>query len=81
MLGQVVHTLPEEISGRLVQVLEEVVTRELKDSVMSMRAQQVSAVFQRMPRLVRELAAKTGKKRASRWSVKTPRSTVQSSSA
>jgi two-component system chemotaxis sensor kinase CheA len=64
MLGQVVHSLPEDISGRLVQVLEEVVhhTRELKDSVMSMRAQQVSAVFQRMPRLVRELAAKTGKK-------------------
>jgi len=29
---------------------------------MSMRAQQVSAVFQRMPRLVRELAGKTGKK-------------------
>jgi two-component system, chemotaxis family, sensor kinase CheA len=64
MLGQVVHALPEDISGRLVQVLEEVVhhTRELKDSVMSMRAQQVSAVFQRMPRLVRELAGKTGKK-------------------
>ena len=56
--------MPEEISDRLVQVLEEVVhhTRELKDSVMSMRAQQVGAVFQRMPRLVRELAAKTGKK-------------------
>ena len=65
MLGQVVHSLPEDISGRLVQVLEEVVhhTRELKDSVMSMRAQQVGAVFQRMPRLVRELAAKTGKAR------------------
>jgi two-component system, chemotaxis family, sensor kinase CheA len=64
MLGQVVHSLPEEISNRLVQVLEEVVhhTRELKDSVMSMRAQQVGAVFQRMPRLVQELAAKTGKK-------------------
>jgi len=64
MLGQVVHTLPEDVSGRLVQVLEEVVhhTRELKDSVMSMRAQQVNAVFQRMPRLVRELAAKTAKK-------------------
>jgi two-component system, chemotaxis family, sensor kinase CheA len=64
MLGQVVHALPEDITGRLVQVLEEVVhhTRELKDSVMSMRAQQVSAVFQRMPRLVRELAGKTGKK-------------------
>ncbi|MGO9050246.1 MAG: chemotaxis protein CheW [Xanthobacteraceae bacterium] len=64
MLGQVVHSLPEDVTGRLVQVLEEVVhhTRELKDSVMSMRAQQVSAGFQRMPRLVRELAAKTGKK-------------------
>ena len=64
MLGQVVHSLPEHLSGRLVQVLDEVVhhTRELKDSVMSMRAQQVNAVFQRMPRLVRELGAKTGKK-------------------
>ena len=50
--------------GRLMQMLDEVVhhTRELKDSVMSMRAQPVGAVFQRMPRLVRELAAKTGKK-------------------
>jgi two-component system chemotaxis sensor kinase CheA len=64
MLGQVVHGLPEDVSARLVQVLEEVVhhTRELKDSVMSMRAQQVNAVFQRMPRLVRELAVKTSKK-------------------
>ena len=64
MLGQVVHALPEEVRGSLLQVLEEVVhhTRELKDSVMSMRAQQVSAVFQRMPRLVRELAIKTAKK-------------------
>jgi two-component system chemotaxis sensor kinase CheA len=45
-------------------MLEEVVhhTRELKDSVMSMRAQPVSAVFQRMTRLVRELGTKTGKK-------------------
>jgi two-component system chemotaxis sensor kinase CheA len=64
MLGQVVHSLSEDLSGRLVQVLDEVVhhTRELKDSVMSMRAQQMSAVFQRMPRLVRELAQKTSKK-------------------
>ena len=64
MLGQVVHSLPEDVSGRLAQVLEEVVhhTRELKDSVMSMRAQPVNAVFQRMPRLVRELATKTAKK-------------------
>ncbi|HZD90713.1 MAG TPA: chemotaxis protein CheA [Pseudolabrys sp.] len=64
MLGQVVHGLPEEVSGRLAQVLDEVShhTRELKDSVMSMRAQPIGAVFQRMPRLVRELAHKTGKK-------------------
>ena len=64
MLGQIVQDLPEGISGRLTQVLEEVVhhTRELKDSVMSMRAQPVGSVFQRMPRLVRELSAKTAKK-------------------
>ncbi len=64
MLGQVVHGLPEDVRSRLVQVVDEVAhhTRELKDSVMSMRAQQVNAVFQRMPRLVRELAAKTAKK-------------------
>jgi len=64
MLGQIVQDLPEGISGRLSQVLEEVVhhTRELKDSVMSMRAQPVGSVFQRMPRLVRELSTKTGKK-------------------
>jgi two-component system, chemotaxis family, sensor kinase CheA len=64
MLAQIVQSLPEDVSSRLVQVLDEVVhhTRELKDSVMSMRAQQVNAVFQRMPRLVRELAVKTAKK-------------------
>lgn len=64
MLGQVVQDLPETASGRLIQILEEVVhhTRELKDSVMSMRAQPVGSVFQRMPRLVREVATKTHKK-------------------
>jgi two-component system chemotaxis sensor kinase CheA len=64
MLGQIVHGLPEETSHRLTQILDEVIhhTRELKDSVMSMRAQAIGAVFQRMPRLVRELATKTGKK-------------------
>ncbi len=64
MLGQIVQDLPEATSGRLIQILEEVVhhTRELKDSVMSMRAQPVGSVFQRMPRLVRELATKTHKK-------------------
>ncbi|MDT3683889.1 MAG: chemotaxis protein CheA [Pseudorhodoplanes sp.] len=64
MLGQVVQDLPEAMSARMMQILEEVThhTRELKDSVMSMRAQPVKSVFQRMPRLVRELSAKTGKK-------------------
>ncbi len=64
MLGQIVQELPEGTSGRLTQILEEVIhnTRELKDSVMSMRAQPVGSVFQRMPRLVRELSTKTGKK-------------------
>ncbi|RDV03501.1 chemotaxis protein CheA [Undibacter mobilis] len=64
MLGQIVQDLPESTSMRLVQILDEVAhhTRELKDSVMSMRAQPVGSVFQRMPRLVREVAAKTHKK-------------------
>lgn len=63
MLGQVVQDLPEAMSARMSQILEEVThhTRELKDSVMSMRAQPVKSVFQRMPRLVRELSSKTGK--------------------
>ena len=64
MLGQIVHDLPEATNGRLMQILDEVIhhTRELKDSVMSMRAQPVGAVFQRMPRLVRELSTKTAKR-------------------
>src|SRR5215472_5944017 len=61
MLGQIVQGLPEDVSGRLAQMLEEVAhhTRELKDTVMSMRAAPLGSVFHRMPRLIRELAAKT----------------------
>ena len=64
MLGQVVQGLSEEVNESLSQVLDQVIhhTRELKESVMSMRAQPVGSVFQRMPRLVRELSMKTGKK-------------------
>ena len=40
--------------------LEEL-AREIQNSVMAIRAQPVRGVFQRMPRLVRELAAQTGK--------------------
>ncbi|UPT64461.1 MAG: chemotaxis protein CheA [Hyphomonadaceae bacterium JAD_PAG50586_4] len=39
----------------------EALTREIQDSVMAIRAQPVKSVFQRMPRLVRELAGATGK--------------------
>ena len=36
--------------------------RELQESVMAIRTQPVKSIFQRMPRLVRELAAQTNKK-------------------
>jgi two-component system chemotaxis sensor kinase CheA len=64
MFAQILETLPEESSSRVTEVLNDLVrhTRGLKDSVMAIRAQPVSSVFQRMPRLVRELAVKTGKK-------------------
>ena len=39
----------------------EQLTREIQDSVMAIRAQPVKSVFQRMPRLAREVAAQTGK--------------------
>ncbi|MDB5448137.1 MAG: CheA signal transduction histidine kinase [Phenylobacterium sp.] len=39
----------------------EQLTREIQDSVMAIRAQPVKSVFQRMPRLVREVASVTGK--------------------
>jgi two-component system chemotaxis sensor kinase CheA len=39
----------------------EQLTRQIQDSVMAIRAQPVKSVFQRMPRLVREVAMQTGK--------------------
>lgn len=46
---------------RGIEVLAQT-TRGLQDAVMAIRAQPVKSVFSRMPRLVRELASKTGKK-------------------
>jgi two-component system, chemotaxis family, sensor kinase CheA len=46
---------------RGVEVLAQT-TRGLQDAVMAIRAQPVKSVFSRMPRLVRELASRTGKK-------------------
>ena len=40
----------------------ELLTREIQDSVMAIRAQPVKSVFQRMPRLVREVADMVGKR-------------------
>jgi two-component system chemotaxis sensor kinase CheA len=40
----------------------EQLTREIQDSVMAIRAQPVKSVFQRMPRLVREVADMVGKR-------------------
>jgi two-component system chemotaxis sensor kinase CheA len=47
------------VAGALDEL--EQLTREIQDSVMAIRAQPVKSVFQRMPRLVRELASITGK--------------------
>jgi two-component system chemotaxis sensor kinase CheA len=50
-------------SSAVGMVLEELerLTREIQDGVMAIRAQPVRSVFQRMPRLVRQVAAQTGK--------------------
>jgi two-component system chemotaxis sensor kinase CheA len=47
------------VAGALDEL--EQLTREIQDSVMAIRAQPVKSVFQRMPRLVREVASVTGK--------------------
>ena len=49
-----------QVGGGLVEL--EHLLRELQESVMAIRTQPVKSVFQRMPRLVRELAAQTSKK-------------------
>ncbi len=53
------------VSRSALDELEQL-TREIQDSVMAIRAQPVKSVFQRMPRLVREVAAQTGKAGAPR---------------
>jgi two-component system chemotaxis sensor kinase CheA len=57
----------EEGLGRASEVASgldefEQLTRDIQEGVMAIRAQPVKSVFQRMPRLVREVAAATGKK-------------------
>jgi two-component system chemotaxis sensor kinase CheA len=64
MLGQRVHECRIPRSSPVGDGLSELehLLRELQESVMAIRTQPVKSVFQRMPRLVRELAAQTGKK-------------------
>jgi two-component system chemotaxis sensor kinase CheA len=63
MLSQRVLEAGIARSSGVAMALEELehLTREIQDSVMAIRAQPVRSVFQRMPRLVREVAAQTGK--------------------
>jgi len=63
MIAEHLRDLPPGQFQELLEGLEGLAqhTRELRESVMSIRAQPVSSVFSRMPRLVRECAALTGK--------------------
>jgi two-component system chemotaxis sensor kinase CheA len=63
MLNQQVMESGVARSSNIALGLEDLeqITREIQDSVMAIRAQPVKSVFQRMPRLVREVAAMTGK--------------------
>lgn len=63
MLAQKVEDAGLSSSSDLAAGLEDLeqLTREIQDGVMAVRAQPVRTVFQRMPRLVREVAAVTGK--------------------
>ncbi len=63
MVAEHVRDLPPGSFQDLQEGLEQLAqhTRELRESVMSIRAQPVGSVFARMPRLVRELAGDTHK--------------------
>ncbi|MFM5931393.1 MAG: chemotaxis protein CheA [Novosphingobium sp.] len=58
--------LAQRLSGESVSASEELtllesLTREIQESAMSIRAQPIGQVFSRVPRILRELAASTGK--------------------
>ncbi len=63
MVAEQLRKLPPGEHQALLEGLQQAAqhTRELRESVMSIRAQPVGSVFSRMPRLVRELATTTGK--------------------
>lgn len=64
MLSQQADDLPSDRLIQFTRGLEELAThtRELQESVMAIRMQPVKSVFARMPRLVREVTDKLGKR-------------------
>jgi two-component system, chemotaxis family, sensor kinase CheA len=60
LLDQNLFNEKPELFQELSQLLQH--TQNLQDSVMAIRAQPIRTIFERMPRLVRELSEKTGKK-------------------
>ncbi|WP_380877770.1 chemotaxis protein CheA [Sphingomonas sp. DBB INV C78] len=60
MLAQRLHDCGQSAIQELTDL--DHLTRELQDSAMSIRAQPVKSVFSRVPRIVRELEAQTGKR-------------------
>ena len=63
MLAERVAETGVDSAGSVANGLDELeqLTREIQEAVMAIRAQPVKSVFQRMPRLVREVSAQTGK--------------------
>jgi len=63
MLQEQVRWLPPEVGSSVGEGVEELTRhmRDLQDSVMSVRAQQIKSVFTRMPRVIREVSAAVGK--------------------
>ena len=63
MLNQQAHESDMPSTSHIASGLAELdhLLRELQESVMAIRTQPVKSVFQRMPRLIRELAAQTNK--------------------
>ena len=64
MLSMIGHEVDGQIGERLQLAIDELQrnTREIQESVMSMRMLPLTATFNRFPRLVRDLASKLGKK-------------------
>lgn len=63
MLAEIAEQLPADKAGDVLEGIQSLSrqSRELQESVMSVRAQPLKAIFSRLPRLTRELAASLGK--------------------